>query len=411
MMKTKLIFVVGISIGLNVQNLPAEQFPSQRQTEHNVQPKESAFAQASNAFALDLYWQLARQNDNFLFSPASISFAMAMTYAGAHGPTQTEMAKTLHFPKDTDVLFSAIRDELSLLKTGKGYELEMENRLWSQQGMKFLPEFLETMKSKFDAELGLLDFRETEAARKTINDWIEQKTREKIEELIPSGVLTEDTKLVLTNALYFKGEWIHSFEKERTREDNFYVTADETAKVQMMNTDGSFRYAEADGVQILEMGYKGRDLSMIVLLPSKKNGLADLEGKLESKQLKQWLGQLSPRQVVIFLPKFKSTTGFQLGDTLAAMGMPSAFDEATADFSGMTGNKDLFIGEVVHKAFADVDEKGTEAAAATAIVMRPTSAPIQTQEPVIFRADHPFAFMIRDNRSGNIIFLGRFIRP
>ena len=387
-----------------------------------VKPQEgntmdaTKIVESSNEFALELYQQLRSEEGNLFFSPSSISTALAMTYAGAAGDTAAEMAKTLHFQIPSDELHDgmlALQAPWTTPDKEKGIRLNLANRLWGHEGFEFLPEFLTVTREKYAAELARISFAQTEGARQTINGWIEKQTEEKIQNLIPAGVLSADTKLVLTNAVYFHGIWSAPFKKERTKEEDFHLTATDTIKVPMMHRWAEFRYGAVEDLQILELPYGDGSLSMVVLLPKDVNGLADLETKLMFQNFQQWMTKVTHEdEVKVYLPKFKTTSQFQMADTLKVMGMALAFDANAADFSGMTGGRDLFISEVIHKAFVDVNEEGTEAAAATGVVMAPTSAPIEEpKEPPVFRADHPFVFMIRDNRHGGILFLGRITNP
>jgi serpin B len=239
---------------------------------------------------------------------------------------------------------------------------------------------------------------------------VEDQTEDKIANLIPAGSLPKDSKLVLTNAVYFKGDWADPFDEKRTTDEDFHLTASEKVKTPLMHQQDDFRYAGGDGLQVLELPYGDKSLSMVVLLPEKTDGLAELEATLTRDNLQHWTSALRPEQVDVYLPRFQTTASFDLNDTLKRMGMPSAFDPRAADFSGMTGGKDLYLSKIVHKALVDVNEEGTEAAAATGVVMAPTAIRIEKPKPV-FRADHPFVFFIRDNRNGAILFLGRLMNP
>jgi hypothetical protein len=267
-------------------------------------------------------------------------------------------------------------------------------------------------KENYGAGLREVDFvnaAEREQARKTINSWVEKETKEKIKDLIPQGVLDALTRLVLTNAIYFKGDWALEFDKKQTTDAPFKISADKEVTVPLMYQKGDFKYAQEDGLQIIELPYKGDELSMVVLLPAEVDGLAELEKSLTPKDLNRWSTLLRKREVYVYLPKFKMTTGpLELGGVLKAMGMKDAFSLPPADFSGMTGSRDLFISNVLHKAFVAVDEKGTEAAAATAVVVTLTA---ELAASPVFRADHPFVFVIKDNRSGSILFMGRLTNP
>ena len=375
-------------------------------------PDSAIVVQGNNAFAFDLYGKLSQQeNDNLLFSPYSISTALAMTYAGARGETEAEMAKVLRFGLPQQRLHPAFAVLIANLNSEdrKGYTLSVANRLWGQRGYGFLPDFLKTTKDRYGAELAMLDFAgNTEQARRTINLWVEDQTQQKIKDLIAKGVLDQLTRLVLTNAIYFKGTWKSQFDEKQTRGLPFAVSPDKRLNVPTMHQKARFRHAALPDCQVLDLPYSGEDLSMLVVLPKKVDGLAELEKSLTVDKLKTWTSRLHWSKIHVFLPKFKMACQFQLKSVLAEMGMAQAFDSRRADFSGMTPKPDLFISAVIHKAFVDVNEEGTEAAAATAVVMKLRSRP---KPPPVFRADHPFMFLIRDNRTGSILFLGRVMNP
>ena len=332
--------------------------------------------EGNNQLAIDLYHRLAGEsNGNVFVSPESISLALAMTYAGARGQTAEQIAATLHFtlpPEQLNAAFAALLKELSPGGDKHDYQLSTANRLWAQQGYTFLDSFLKVTREQFGAELAQVDFvHQSEAARQTINAWVEKQTNDKIKDLIASGTLSPATRLVLTNAVYFKGDWQTPFEKEATAKAPFHVSPEKTADASMMRHQARYLYNGQPDLQILEMPYKGRDLSMVVLLPTKIDGLAELEKSLSTDKLKAWLAGLKSKDVDAAFPKFKVTREVELSSTLSAMGMPLAFS-GSADFSGMNGRHDLAISAVFHKAYVDVDEKGTEAAAATGTVMRAT---------------------------------------
>jgi serpin B len=373
-----------------------------------------SIVQGNSQFALDLYAKLKSQPGNLFFSPASISTALAMTYAGARGETGAQMARVLHFPARQEQLHESFATLMSSLRPQgdkPGYQLSMANRLWGQAGYHFLPDFLAITRDSYHAELALLDFiGQTEEARQTINRWVEAQTLEKIKDLLPPGVLTPQTRLVLTNAIYFKGDWRLPFRKESTREEDFHVTSDKTTRAPLMHQKDDFRLGAVDGLKILDLPYGKGDLSAVVILPDEIDGLPALEAKLSVKNLTNWLGRLLPQKVDVFLPRFELSSQFALNSTLQDLGMPLAFDRDRADFSGMSTEDKLYIFAVVHKAFVDLNEKGTEAAAATGVVMA-TRAAMLPRPPVIFRADHPFLFLILDNRTKSILFLGRVMNP
>jgi len=375
---------------------------------------EQAIVEGNNKFALELYGKLKDRQGNLFLSPYSISTALAMTYAGARGTTQEQMAKALQFPTPTlsneqlHNAFGGIIRQLNEAGKKGGFELVVANALWGQKDYKFLQEFLTLVKKNYDGDLKQVDFAtQTEAARKTINDWVENKTKAKIKELIKPGTLDSMTRLVLTNAIYFKGKWASQFKPDKTQDASFTLLGGQKVNVPMMNQTSNFGYMETDTTQVLEMPYVNNDLSMVVLLPKKLDGVSELEGGLTSETIAGWLAKLRKREVQVYLPRFKVTSEFELAQVLGSMGMPDAFC-AKADFSGMTGNKDLFISAVVHKAYVDVNEEGTEAAAATGVAMKLTSI---APPPPVFKADHPFVFLIRDNRMGSILFLGRTANP
>jgi serine protease inhibitor len=373
----------------------------------------TAVVEGNNAFAFALYGQLRNRNGNLFFSPESISTALAMAYAGARGDTASEMAKTLHFTLPQQHLNPAMGALLSDLNAAHdGYQLTVANALWAQQGYTFLDNFLQLLKTDYGAGLNQVDFKgATEAARLTINRWVEQKTQDKIKDLLLPGTLAPSTRLVLTNAIYFKGDWQTQFDKAQTRDEAFYPSQAQTKQVAFMHREGSFSYFDGGTFQVLEIPYKSKELSLIVLLPKDHSGLPALEQLLTASNTQQWLSQLVQRdKVIVALPKFKSTQQFELGATLGAMGMAQAFS-GSADFSGMTGKRDVAISEVIHKAYIDVNEEGTEAAAATAVGFRALAMRGPVEQPPVFRADHPFIFLIRDNRSSSILFMGRMADP
>jgi serpin B len=373
-------------------------------------PDMNDVIRGNNKFALELYTKLAQEkkNENLFFSPYSISTALAMTYAGAKGNTEKQMADVLHFELPQDKLHPVFTSlEKRLNKQGKGgrYELNVVNALWGQKGYKFLDSFIELVNKNYSAGLNDVDFvKDTEGARQTINKWIENKTKDKIKELIKPGILDGLTRLVLTNAIYFKGRWEYEFDKKNTKDMDFLVSSTGTVKVPMMYIVREFKYAEQEDLQIVEIGYKGKDLSMVVLLPKQFDGISKLEEALTVENIDKWLSGLSEIEVGICLPKFKTTSEFSLGEVLSRMGMQDAFSLPPADFSAMTGDKELFISAVIHKAFVEVNEEGTEAAAATGIPMTLAAA-------MRFNADHPFIFLIRDNKTGSILFMGRVMNP
>jgi serpin B len=389
-----------------------------------VSPAASTAASETNnsvvpgntAFAFDLYSKLSASEGNLFFSPYSISTCLGMVYGGARGETAKQMARTLHFnasPTALPPLCGELQRELNAMQSTNGIELNIANGLWGQEKHPFLPAFLQMARQDFGANLKQVDFTtQAESARNDINAWVSTQTRDKINNLIPPGALNEATRLVLVNAIYFKGRWSSPFKPSQTAPAPFFVAAEKKVEVPLMHIQDRFRYAENPDCQLLELSYasdNGPGLSMMVLLPRKIDGLPQLEKLLNAATLNRWRESAAFEKVNVFLPKFKLTSEFQLGPTLVALGMPRPFT-AAADFSGLDGAKDLFISAVIHKAYVDVNESGTEAAAATGVmvgmnaVMRPRPVPV-------FRADHPFIFLICDEHSGSILFLGRTENP
>ena len=369
-------------------------------------------ARGANAFAVKLYSQIAGSEGNLFFSPYSISSALTMTYVGARGRTAEQMAGVLSLTLPPDKLYPALLELTADFNAkDKVHKLYIANALWGQARYPFAPAFLQNIQKYFRGgfrEVDYVDEANREKARLAINDWTEEQTANKIKELIKPGVLDSLSRLVLTNAIYFKGAWALQFKASDTREMPFAVSKTDQVSVPMMCRKGDFGYAEDGDVQVLEMRYAGGDLSMVVLLPRSVSSLEKLQETLPHK-LDGWLSALSPENVDVFLPRFKLEQAFLLNDPLIALGMADAFSDVAADFSGMRsdGDKSLFISKVIHKAFVDVNEEGTEAAAATAVVMATKSI---SMTPV-FKADHPFLFLIRDVRTGTVLFMGRLSEP
>jgi serpin B len=383
----------------------------------------NTLAAENAAFACDLYRQLAAAEGNLFFSPYSISSALAMTYAGARGETAAQMAATLRFSPAPEALhpaFAALAERLNAMQAPmetqagenkRRLTVRIANSLWPQQGFALLPEFLDLNRRFYGATVTPLDYAGSgEAARATINRWVEDMTEAKIKNLVPEGALDARTRLVLVNAVYFLGDWHAPFDERQTREAAFRMGDTRTVQARLMYQRRQFRYADLDRLQILQMDYAGGGLSMLVLLPKAVDGGTEtIAGMLNAENLKSWREALASAEVDVFFPTFRMESAFQLEKTLPAMGMSDAFSAARADFSGMNGRRDLFIGAALHKAFVDVKEWGTEAAAATAIGMRVTAA--RPTQPALFRADHPFVFLIQDNETGSVLFMGRVADP
>jgi len=365
---------------------------------------------SSNTFARDLYGQLKTNEGNLFFSPVSVSTALTMTYAGAGGNTAAQMRSVLHLSLPDDRLHPAsavLVSNLGASAKKKGYELSVANALWGQKGEGFLQPFLGGMKGYYGAGLREVDFRnDAQGAAKQINSWAEKETRGKIQGLIPNGFLDSLTRLVLTSAVYFKGMWDVRFAREKTRTDDFMVTPEQRIQVPMMHNQRRFGYFEDDELQALEMPYRGDQLSMVILLPRKPDGLDALEREFCKGSSDEWLEGIREGLVAVELPRFTMTAESRMDEALKSLGMTDAFALPLADFSGVNGARDLFIAAVLHKAVVEVNEEGTEAAAVTAVINAP-AAPFV----VPFHADHPFLFLIRDRRTGCILFLGRLENP
>ena len=362
----------------------------------------SPAADGLNRFAGDTYAQLARKPGNVIFSPLSISTALSMALTGARGKTAQEMTSVLHVPVNGELL-----DQLTNAGNAKGDELLLGQGLWVERAYPLLPAFVEAIQGQFHAPPTALDFsKDPDSARAAINRWTAQKTKDKIQELFPPGSLDRSTRLVLSSAIYFNGKWQSKFDPKQTSPAPFHSQAGATVETPFMNQTARFAYAETPTAQVLEMPYGGGALAFDVILPKSGTQLSTLEDALRSDGLSSWMGKLQHKRVHVALPKFRAESSFQLKDALCAMGMASAFSNA-ADFSGMNGRHDLSLSQVVHKAYIDVSEEGTEAAAATGAVVALTAF----AQPVTFRADHPFLYLIRDTGSGAVLFAGRYAEP
>jgi len=414
--------LVGCSlwIGVPADLLPGEIVRSEKQRVTSPDVAEADLAElvaGNSAFALDLYQAIREEDGNLFYSPYSISLALAMTHAGARGETEQQMADTLHYTLSQDRLhpaFNALDLELASRgegaegQDGEGFRLNIVNSIWGQTGYSFLPQFLDILAQNYGAGLRLLDFvKAPEESRGLINDWVSDETEGKIEDLLPPNSITPLTRLVLTNAIYFNAAWLHPFEEELTHDGPFNLLDGGQVTVPMMEQTEFFGYAQGEGYQAVELPYDGEELSMVILLPE-AGRFEEFARALDAQRVASILQDINPEKVHLTMPKFTYESGFRLKETLAAMGMPAAFTATAADFSGMTGTCELFIGDVIHKAFVSVDEAGTEAAAATAVVVA-TSAP---PSPVIeVTADRPFVFTIRDIETNAILFLGHVANP
>jgi serpin B len=385
-------------------------------------PEIKAVVDGNNAFALDLYRTLKDRPGNLFFSPYGISTALAMTCAGARGPTKMEITNALHLslpPEKLHPAFRALSVRMDKIQRWRRIVLKTANALWCQKNHPFSADFVRLVRENYSGAAKSVDFKNAGGAAEEINRWVDRETDHKITGGIAPEQLTPLTRLVLSDAIYFKGVWQHQFKARDTKPALFHVTTNETVTVPMMSQKGHFKmaFADDDSVELLELPYSGRDLSMIILLPSSAtyyfpeaghNDVHDLEQKLTPENLRSWLAKLDhadPHETRLALPRFTTTQSFDLVEELKSLGIKSAFDDDAADFSGMDGTTNLFVSEVIHKAFVKVDESGTEAAAIT------LSLAAAASKDDHFNVDHPFIFLIRDNGSGSILFLGRIIDP
>lgn len=383
-----------------------------RPTRIALTPEMVEVAKGYNQFATKLYASLsAEELTNLIFSPFSIAHAMAIVYAGADGQTKAEMSEVFNFPQDDSEFhleINALRKLMAPNDKKSDFQLRIVSRLWGQRDNHFFPKYVKTIKANYGIEPGSLNFRQPDVAAFSINSWIDKQTDHKIRNLVDPGVFDELTRLVLTDVIYFKARWLAEFKKSLTSDDPFYVNESLQVTVPTMNQSASFNFLELSDAQILEMPYLMGDISMLILLPKSKDGLKGLEQQLSDDNLRKWSADLKSRKVNLHLPKFKIEAEFDLIEVLKSMGMSLAY-AAEADFSRMAKAKPLYLSSVVHKATVDVNEEGTEAAAATSIVG--SGSMNVPEKPIEFRADHPFVFLIRHNSSQSILFLGRVQNP
>ncbi|XP_032078411.1 leukocyte elastase inhibitor-like isoform X2 [Thamnophis elegans] len=372
-------------------------------------------ADANSQFALDLFQELKDPTGNVFFSPFSISSALAMVALGARGNTASQLLKTLHFEgvEDLHSLFHRLNTKIN--RSNAPYILKLANRLYGEKTFNFLSDFLTGTKNMYEAELSTVDFSSApHETKKEINQWVEQQTEGEIPDLLPEGSINEMTKLVLVNAVYFKGNWENPFEEEDTEDKPFRLNKREKKTVRMMFTVEKlpFRYIPECKCRVLELPYEGKDLSMIILLPDKiednSTGLEQLEHQLTLEKLQEWthpIDMTSDMYIYVHLPKFQLEENYDLKSYFEALGLIDMFERGKANLSGMSGSQDLHVSKIVHRSFLEVNEVGTEAPAATAL----TDDCLELEQE--FNADHPFLFFIRHNPTNTILFLGRFASP
>jgi len=371
----------------------------------------SSLLESLNDFSFNFYRQIGDSEDgNVFFSPYSIFVALSMAYEGARGNTATEMQNVLNVLQNDSATLGSFGRVYNLLNQNQvDYTISTANAFWAHQNYTFLSEYLGLLENFYMAEANELDFAKNVEAAETINNWIEEQTHDKIKDMIQPDMLSDYTKLVLTNAIYFKGLWAVPFNPDNTYETDFELTSEETVKVDMMKSDNeesTFNYTETDDLQILELKYSGNDLSMIIILP-KENNISIAESAINAVNLTNWRNNLGETEVNVEIPKFKFEKKYSLIDLLQKMGIIDAFIPWVANFSGMDGTKDLFIDKALHQSFIEVNEEGTEAAAATSIIMALTATPDQNE----FIADHPFIFLIQHKETGALLFMGRVMNP
>lgn len=367
----------------------------------------------NNAFALDLYVRLASKDGNLFFSPTSIQTALAMAWAGARGKTAGEMASTLHLDSEPQAAtqLGALLRTLNESGIHGGYELSIANAMWGMKGYPFLPAYLQVVEKNYDGHLAELNFpADAKGSRQVINQWVADQTHDKIKDLMPRGSIASTTRLVITNAIYFKGKWTQPFQQNQTHDADFFSSPGHKTTVPFMFQLSHFRYAEDANLQVLELSYGTDELAMWIFLPRKADQLAAIERGLTPLRFTDLSAELENQDVQVWLPKFEMNAAYHLEDILPAMGMKLAFESGRADFSGMTSEAPFMIDAVIHKAYVKTDEEGTEAAAATGVGMRATAVMVRHQ-PKQFRADHPFVFAIVHQPSGAILFMGRVNSP
>ena len=410
------ITVVLVSACGNSSSVVAESSRAREKNPNVSEAELNALVDGNNAFALDLYQSLRSENGNLILSPFSISLALAMTYSGARGETEAQMADVLNFSgqEQTHAAFNALDlaledNPLTLDKDQEPMQLSIANSVWAEQTFTFLPDFLDTLSVNYGAGIHLLDFvNNPDPSRKEINKWVSNETKDKINNLLPEGTINPATKMVLVNAIYFKADWLAPFDADDTFDGIFKLSDGSEVTVSMMDQLMNIPYAIRDGYAVVDLPYARGTAVMTILLPD-EGRFEEIESQLNHEMLKEVLEGMSTTELSVFMPKFEYESAFLLSDALTELGMPAAFDDDRADFSGMTDQQKLFIADVIHKAYVKVDEKGTEAAAATAVMFEGAfGAFLGTPQ---FHMDRPFIYFIRDAESGQILFVGRVLNP
>lgn len=374
-------------------------------------PEEpEALVQGNSAFAVDLYQQLRQADGNLCFSPYSISTALAMTYAGARGQTETQMLETLHFPADRQTLhpaFAALQTMLRSDRQTDGVTLDIASSLWPDVGCPLLNDYSSLVRKYYGVSIRGVDYARPRQACDTINQWISRNTRDRIKQIIEPSTLDKDTEMILVNAVYFKARWRYPFDPDQTKSGRFHLNSDHSVKVSMMRQFTYVPYAEAEHLQIVELPYADKRFSMLILLPRETETLRDIEDCLSAEAINNWKTELKKTMVIVGLPRFLFETHTRLEKPLKAMGMKNAFERSIADFSGLTERNELFLNQAIHSAFVEVNEQGTTATGASLVGTARASA----SRPPTFWADRPFLFLIQERSTGTILFLGRLLHP
>ncbi len=400
-LSTVLLVVLGMAVGSARFALAQE--PAKPESAHTV-------SSGSNQFAFDLLSKLAssRKDTNFFFSPVSISMALGMVYAGSEGETKAQMAKTLHFAGSQQEVAAGFHGMMVAMNqpADAAYQLSVANALWAQQSIQLEPQFASLMQTYYAGQVRTVNFAQAQQSVDTINRWVAEKTANKIRALLQPGDVDPLTRLVLTNAVYFKGDWGMPFEEAMTKPDTFTTAAGTKQQVPMMHQSELTSYGETPSFQAISLPYRGGELSMVILLP--REASREPWKGLTWEKVQKLRSAMSSHQVDVFLPRFKVQARLSLVKTLAEMGMPDAFSRR-ANFAGMNSKERWYISAVVHEAVVDVNEKGTEAAAATGVIVKP--AVMMAEPPAVFRADHPFLYLIVHQPTNAILFMGGLAEP
>ena len=377
---------------------------------------------SNNAFAFKLYNEVEKKDSNILFSPYNVSLALAMTYNGARNVTAQEMCNVLNFSLEKESFnknFKSLNDKIDSLGKKNGFDLNLSNSIWIETGFKPLKSFSDIIYSQYQAEINLVDYIneiERSKAVKKINEWVERKTKDRVKDLLNDGAVNYQTRLVLISTIYFKSNWAIIFDRSKTKHEDFYLSASKKEMVDYMNITSQYKYYNDSLLQVIEIPYSGDKVSMLIFLPKNKEDFITMEKQVNSEYYKSIVKSFQSdgylkQKIQLSLPKFRISKTLPLKNVLSTLGMPSAFSKESADFSGITGNKQLCISGILQQSFIDVTEEGTEAAAATAIVDELRKRELKNNPPIIFNVNHTFMFLIKDNLTGSILFMGKIMNP